>query len=94
MKRKPEGVFGIDVNERSVDLAVVKPDKVRFAKIDVSEAKYTRYFKKRWNIQSKKSGKTEAELLAKYSGREKRRVSDILHKASRIINSNNRRGER
>ncbi|MEM2812566.1 MAG: transposase, partial [Candidatus Bathyarchaeia archaeon] len=56
-------------------------------KIDISEAKYIRdrYFRKRRSIQSKTSGKTKAKLLAKYSGREKRRVNDILHRATKII---------
>jgi len=86
-EKEPIGILGIDVNEKSIDLAVVKPDKVRFIKIDVSEAKYARdrYFKKRRKIQEKTSGKKKAELLAKYSGREERRVNNILHKASKII---------
>ncbi|MEM3185611.1 MAG: hypothetical protein QXQ39_02880 [Conexivisphaerales archaeon] len=41
-KREAEGVLGIDVNERSIDLTVVKPNKVKFIKIDISEAKYIR----------------------------------------------------
>ncbi|MBC7113154.1 MAG: IS200/IS605 family element transposase accessory protein TnpB [Candidatus Methanomethyliales bacterium] len=83
----PEGLLGIDVNERSIDLAIVKPDKVKFIKIDISEAKYIRdrYFKKRRSIQSKTSGKTKERLLSKYSKREKRRVDVILHKASNMI---------
>ncbi|MCW4007376.1 MAG: transposase [Candidatus Bathyarchaeota archaeon] len=86
-ERKSEGVVGIDINEKSIDLAVVRPDKVRFIKIDVSEAKYIRdrYFKKRRRIQRKTSGQKKAELLAKYSGREKRRVNEVLQKASRFI---------
>ncbi len=86
-EKEPEGVLGIDVNEKSIDVAVVKPDKVKFVKIDVSEAKYVRdrYFRKRRNIQRKTSGKTKAKLLAKHSGRERRRVNDILHKASKTI---------
>jgi len=66
-ERKPEGVLGIDVNERSIDLVVVKPDKVKFVRIDISEAKYIRdrYFRKRRNIQRKTPGKTKAKLLAK-----------------------------
>jgi len=77
----------MDVNEKSIDLVVVKPDKVKFIKIDISQAKYVRdrYFRKRRSIQRKTLGKTEAKLLAKYSGREKRRVNDVLHKASKII---------
>ncbi|MBS7609231.1 IS200/IS605 family accessory protein TnpB-related protein, partial [Candidatus Bathyarchaeota archaeon] len=35
----------------------------------------------------KLSGKVRAELLAKYSGRERRRIDDILHRASKIIAS-------
>ncbi|MEM3833413.1 MAG: transposase [Thermoprotei archaeon] len=80
-------MLGIDVNESSIDLAVVKPNKVKFIKIDISEAKYIRgrYFRKRRSIQNKTSGETKAELLAKYSGREKRRINDILHRATKII---------
>ncbi|MEM4310767.1 MAG: hypothetical protein QXX95_00050 [Nitrososphaerales archaeon] len=86
-EKKAEGILGIDVNESSLDLAVVKLNKVKFIKIDISEAKYIRdrYFRKRRSIQSKTSGKTKAELLAKYSGREKRRINDILHRATKII---------
>jgi len=32
-EKKPEGVLGVDVNEKSLDLVVVKPDKVKFIKI-------------------------------------------------------------
>ncbi|MCR6668448.1 MAG: transposase [archaeon YNP-WB-040] len=82
-----EGLLGIDVNEKSIDLAVIKPDKVRFVKIDISETKYIRdrYFKKRQSIQRKTRGEVKARLLAKYSKRERRRVDAILHKASKII---------
>jgi len=82
-----EGLLGIDVNEKSIDLAIIKPSKVKFVKVDISEAKYIRdrYFKKRRSIQSKVKGKAKAKLLAKYSGREKRRVDAILHKTSKTI---------
>jgi putative transposase len=81
------GLLGIDVNEKSIDLAIIKPDKVRFVKIDVSEAKYIRdrYFKKRRSIQRKIKGEVKARLLAKYSKREGRRINVILHKASKTI---------
>ena len=77
--KKPKESLGIDVNEKSVDLAIVKPDKVRFIKIDVSEVKHIRdrYFRKRRSIQSRTSGETRSRLLAKYSGREKRRVNTL-----------------
>jgi len=50
-----EGILGIDVNERSIDLAIIKPGKVRFVRVDISKAKYIRdrYFEKRRSIQSK-----------------------------------------
>ncbi len=53
--KEPEGLLGIDVNEKSIDLAIIKPDKVKFIKIDISEVKYIRdrYFRKRRSIQSK-----------------------------------------
>jgi len=82
-----KGLLGIDVNEKSIDLAIIKPDKVRFVKVDISKAKYIRdrYFKKRWSIQRRTKGGVKARLLAKYSGREKRRIDAIIHKASKII---------
>jgi len=82
-----EGLLGIDVNEKSIDLAIIKPDNVRFVKVDISEAKHIRdrYFKKRRSIQRKTRGKAKARLLAKYSGRERRRIDAILHKASKTI---------
>jgi putative transposase len=86
-EKEYEGLLGIDVNEKSIDLAIIKPDKVRFVKIDISETKYIRdrYFKKRQSIQRKTKGKVKARLLAKYSKRERRRVDAILHKASKIV---------
>jgi putative transposase len=86
-EKECEGLLGIDVNEKSIDLAIIKPDKVRFVKIDISEAKHIRdrYFKKRRSIQRKTRGKAKVRLLTKYSGREKRRIDAILHKASKTI---------
>jgi len=86
-ERKCEGILGIDINERSIDLAVIKPSEIKFMKLDISEAKHIRdrYFKKRRSIQSKTKGKVKARLLAKYSGREKRRINSITHKASKIV---------
>ncbi|MCR6692833.1 MAG: transposase [archaeon YNP-LCB-003-016] len=86
-ERMVDGLLGIDVNEKSIDLAVVKPGEIMFVKLDISEAKYIRdrYFKKRQRIQSKTRGRIKAKLLAKYSGREKRRINSIIHKASKII---------
>ncbi len=82
---KELGYMGRSVS--GIDLAVVKLNKVKFIKIDISEAKYIRdkYFRKRRSIQSKTSEATKAKLLAKYSGRERRRINDILHRATKII---------
>ncbi len=86
-RKEPQGVLRVDVNEKSIDLAIVKRDKVKFVKIDVSEAKFIRdrYFKKRRSIQGRVNGEARSSLLKKYSGREKRRVHAILHKASKVI---------
>ncbi|MEM3868768.1 MAG: transposase [Candidatus Jordarchaeales archaeon] len=82
-----EGVLGIDVNESSIDLVVVKLGKVRFIKIDISEVKYVRgrYLRKRRSIQGETSGETRAGLLVKYSGREEWRVNDVLHRAAKVV---------
>ena len=86
-EEESQGLLGVDVNERSVDLTIIKPDRIKFVKVDISEAKYIRdrYFRKRRRIQSRTSGRLKDKLLAKYSGRERRRINDILHKASRVI---------
>jgi hypothetical protein len=54
-ERMSEGLLGIDVNEKSVGIAIVR---LRFIKIDVSGVKYVRdhYFRKWRSIQSKTSG--------------------------------------
>ncbi|MEM1512404.1 MAG: zinc ribbon domain-containing protein [Candidatus Jordarchaeales archaeon] len=41
--------------------------------------------RKRRSIQGETSGKTRAGLLAKYSGREERRVNDVLHRAAKVV---------
>ncbi len=86
-EEKASGILGIDVNEKSIDLAIIKLDKVRFIRVDVSEAKYIRdrYFKKRRSIQTNTSGRVRTRLLAKYSEGEKRKINDILHRASKTI---------
>jgi len=54
-----EGILGIDVNERSIDLAIIKPGKVRFVRVDTSEAKYIRdrYFEKEYPEQGRRRGR-------------------------------------
>jgi putative transposase len=86
-EKEYKGLLGIDVNEKSIDLAIIKPDKIKFVKIDISEAKYIRdrYFKKRRSIQRRTKGEVKARLLAKYSKRERWRVDAILHKTGKII---------
>mgnify|MGYP001626457348 FL=1 len=47
-EKKPSGILGIDINEKSIDLAILKPGRIKFIKIDIGEAKYIRdrYFRK------------------------------------------------
>ncbi|HID90612.1 TPA: hypothetical protein EYP44_01475 [Candidatus Bathyarchaeota archaeon] len=64
-------------------------NKGRQSAIDLSEAKrlHDCYFERRRRIQKKlaREPKIKGQLLTKYRGREKRRVNDLLHRASRKI---------
>jgi len=75
-----------DLNEQS--LVGLTNDGI-LINIDLSEAKriHDTYFEKRRSIQSKLSNKPSLmkKILAKYRGREKNRVKDLLHKVSKII---------
>jgi putative transposase len=79
---KPEGVLAYDVNEKSLDMLVAK-DGLHYIHIDLSEVKHihSRYQRKRQRIQ--KLGLRK--LLAKYRGREVRRVNHLLHEVSKFV---------
>jgi len=93
IKIKPAvGVCGIDVNERSVDLCVIKPsEEPKFIKFDTSKLMAIHHSSqlKRKRIQQKfrhQHKPTQKErLLAKYRYREQNRVNQQLHELSRRI---------
>ncbi|KPV64844.1 MAG: hypothetical protein AOA65_0758 [Candidatus Bathyarchaeota archaeon BA1] len=63
--------------------------KGKMVNIDLSEVRrfHDCYFEKRRRIQKKlaKKPRVKRVLLAKYRGRERRRVNDFLHKVSRKV---------
>ena len=73
---EPEGLMGTDVNEKRIDLEVVKDDKVRSAKIDTLGRR--RAFGRRLLERLKLN-------YYRNTQREKRRVSNILHKTSKVV---------
>jgi len=81
-EREPEGYVSIDVNLMSLDLLETKD--MEYRRIDLKKLYGIRvhYFERRRRIQrlSKFKPKTSKRLERKYSGREKRRVNDLLHK--------------
>ncbi|RLG00129.1 MAG: transposase [Thaumarchaeota archaeon] len=82
--REPNGrALAIDVNENNVTIAFPNG----FKQIITRERPIrTAYFLKRRRVQSAiKYGKRKQRLLAKYRGREKRRVEDIYHKVANQI---------
>jgi len=94
VKAKPvEGVCGIDINERSVDLCILKPnEKPRFLKLDVSKLPAIRHASqlKRRSIQKKLDAPPQRplqkrRLRAKYWHRESNRTNQILHIVSKRI---------
>ncbi len=82
--REPNGrALAIDVNENNVTIAFPNG----FKQIITRERPIrTAYFLKRRRVQSAiKYGKRKQRLLAKYRGREKRRVEGIYHKVANQI---------
>ena len=97
-KRKVEpklinGVCGIDINERSVDLTILKPnEQPRHISLDVSKLPAIRHASqlKRKSIQRKLDALPQRpvqkqRLKAKYWRRERNRTSQILHVVSKQI---------
>lgn len=88
-----EGVCGIDINERSVDLTVLKPnEQPKHIKIDVSKLPAIRHASqlKRKSIQEKldtlpQRPVQKRRLRAKYWRRERNRTNQILHVVSKQI---------
>jgi putative transposase len=88
-----EGVCGIDINERSVDLTILKPgQEPKHLSIDVSKLSAIRHSMqlKRKSIQEKLDGPPrrplqKRRLRAKYWRRERNRTNQILHVVSKQI---------
>jgi IS605 OrfB family transposase len=91
--KRVEGVCGIDVNERSVDLTILKPnEQPRHISIDVSKLPAIRHGSqlKRKSIQRKLDAPPQRpvqkrRLKAKYRRRERNRTNQILHVVSKQI---------
>jgi putative transposase len=88
-----EGVCGIDINERSVDLTILKPDEdPEHIKLDVSKLQAMRHSSqlKRKSIQEKldalpRRPVQKRRLRAKYWRRERNRTNQVLHIVSKRI---------
>jgi len=94
VKPKPaEGICGIDINERSVDLTILKPnEQLKHIKLDVSKLPAIRHASqlKRKSIQEKldvppQRPVQKRRLWAKYWQRERNRTNQILHVVSKQI---------
>jgi putative transposase len=91
--KKIEGVCGIDINERSVDLTILKPgQEPRHLSIDVSELPAIRHSMqlKRKSIQEKLDGPPrrplqKRRLREKYWRRERNRTNQVMHVVSKGI---------
>jgi IS605 OrfB family transposase len=91
--RKFEGVCGVDINERSVDLTILKPgQEPKHLSIDISELPAIKHSMqlKRKSIQEKLDGPPrrplqKRRLNAKYWRRERNRTNQILHVVSKQI---------
>ena len=80
---EPRGFVAVDVNEDNITY-VTSDGKA--AKIYLSIKRLREiYHQKRTKIQKEVRGKKRDELLRKYGEREKNRIKDILHKATRFI---------
>lgn len=81
---KPDECIAIDLNESNVTL--VDSDG-NCLKIDISKIRATHeaYYNKLRNIQRIGNSKVKKRLLAKYSGRRKRKVNDLVHKLTKAI---------
>jgi len=92
-QEKIEGICGIDINERSVDLTILKPNQgPKHLSIDVSELPAIRHSMqlKRKSIQKKLDKPSQRpvqkrRLRAKYWRRERNRTNQILHVVSKKI---------
>jgi len=91
--RRVEGVCGVDINERSVDITILKPgQEPKHISLDVSKLPAIRHASqlKRKSIQRKldvlpQRPVQKQRLWAKYRRRERNRTGQILHLVSKQI---------
>ena len=80
---EPRGFVAVDVNEDNITY-VASDGKAAKIYLGIKRIRET-YHEKRKKIQREVGGKKRGELLRKYAEREKNKVKDILHKATRFI---------
>ena len=89
--KNTKAVMTIDINEKNVTYTIFdeKGEILKTIRLDIYKVKriHDEHSKKREKIQRKLAKKLYKmrKILKKYSGREKRRVEDYLHKVSAII---------
>jgi len=88
-----KAVMTIDINEKNVTFSLFDEggEVIKTVRLDIYKVKriHDEHSKKREKIQKKLTKKPMKmrKILRKYSGREKRRVEDYLHKVSSMITS-------
>ena len=80
---EPKGFVAIDVNEDNITY-VSTDGQAGKIHLGVKRLRET-YHEKRRKIQENVRGKRRNELLRKYSERERRRITDILHKVTKFL---------
>jgi len=80
---EPRGFVAVDVNEDNITY-VTSDGKAAKIYLGIKRLREI-YHQKRTKIQKEVRGKKRDELLRKYGEREKNRIKDILHKATRFI---------
>lgn len=86
-EKSPRNVVGIDINERSVDVAVVKNDCIDFTSIDTSKISTTHYtyslkrktITKNFDMNERRKASERKELLGKYGKKERDVTKNELH---------------
>ena len=84
---RAKGIMTVDVNEKSIDVFIVRPDELKYIHIDLSEAKHIhfRYSKKLEKIQKIRNPYERRMFLNKYSGRRRKKVEFLIHSATKYL---------
>jgi len=80
----PSNYVGIDINESNITMTDNESNTVAI-NTKTTRTAHATYQNIRRRIQALKNPRTRARLLAKYRGRERRKVRDMLHKLSKAI---------